>query len=374
MSKSAVALQAPDAEAAAQPQPTGLTREDTHNDTQRRIADVMTAVKTLHGSEKAAILLLSLGEDAKPVWDRLDDEELREISSAMSNLGPVRAEMVEYLIKDFVNRLSGSGAVTGSYEQTHRLLLQFLPAEKVDSLMEELRGPAGRTMWDKLGNVNEQVLANYLKNEYPQTVSVILSKIKTEHSARVLTALPADFALEVMQRMLRMEPVQRDILEKIESTLRTEFMTNLARTSKRDSHEQMAAIFNSFDRQTEGRFMSLLEDKNKEAADRIRSLMFVFEDLAKLDPGGVQTLLRNVDKEKLGLALKGANDEMRNLFMSNMSERAAKIMRDDMASMGPVKLKDVESAQQEMVVVAKALADRGEIMLAESGGQDELIY
>jgi len=374
MSKSAAALKAPDAEAAAQPPPTGLTREDTHNDTQRRIADVMTAVKTLHGSEKAAILLLSLGEDAKPVWDRLDDEELREISSAMSNLGPVRAEMVEYLIKDFVNRLSGSGAVTGSYEQTHRLLLQFLPAEKVDSLMEELRGPAGRTMWDKLGNVNEQVLANYLKNEYPQTVSVILSKIKTEHSARVLTALPADFALEVMQRMLRMEPVQRDILEKIESTLRTEFMTNLARTSKRDSHEQMAAIFNSFDRQTEGRFMSLLEDKNKEAADRIRSLMFVFEDLAKLDPGGVQTLLRNVDKEKLGLALKGANDEMRNLFMSNMSERAAKIMRDDMASMGPVKLKDVESAQQEMVVVAKALADRGEIMLAESGGQDELIY
>ena len=121
------------------------------------------AVKGLHGSEKAAILLLSLGEEAKPVWDRLDDEELREISSAMSNLGPVRAEMVEFLIKDFVNRLSGSGAVTGSYEQTHRLLLQFLPAEKVDNLMEELRGPAGRTMWDKLGNVNEQVLANYLK-------------------------------------------------------------------------------------------------------------------------------------------------------------------------------------------------------------------
>ena len=121
-------------------------------------------------------------------------------------------------------------------------------------------------------------------------------------------------------------------------------------------------------------FISLLEDKNKESADRIRSLMFVFEDLSKLDPGGVQTLLRSVDKDKLGLALKGANDEMRNLFMSNMSERAAKIMRDDMAAMGPVKLKDVESAQQEMVVVAKALADRGEIMLADGGGQDELIY
>jgi flagellar motor switch protein FliG len=376
MSKSSAALKAPDPQTLlTNAQQIGLTREDTHNnDTRRRIEETVSAVKALHGSEKAAILLLSLGEDAKPIWDRLDDDELREISSAMSNLGPVKAEMVEFLIKDFVNRLSGSGAVTGSYEQTHRLLLQFLPAEKVDGLMEELRGPAGRTMWDKLGNVNEQVLANYLKNEYPQTVAVILSKIKSDHAARVLTALPPEFALEVIQRMLRMEPVQRDILEKIESTLRTEFMTNLARTSKRDSHEQMAAIFNNFDRQTEGRFIALLEDKNKDSADRIRSLMFVFEDLSKLDPGGIQTLLRNVDKEKLGLALKGANDEMRNLFMSNMSERAAKIMRDDMSAMGPVKLKDVESAQQEMVVVAKALADRGEIMLADGGGQDELIY
>jgi len=342
-------------------------------DVARRIAETMAAVRQLHGSEKAAILLLALGEDAKPVWDKLDDEELREISGAMSNLGPVKSEMVEFLIKDFVNRLSGSGAVTGNYDQTHKLLLQFLPRDKVDGMMEELRGPAGRTMWDKLGNVNEQVLANYLKNEYPQTVSVILSKIKTDHAARVLTALPNEFALEVIQRMLRMEPVQRDILEKIEATLRNEFMTNLARTTKRDSHEQMAAIFNSFDRQTEGRFIGMLEDKNKDAADRIRSLMFVFEDLSKLDPGGIQTLLRNVDKEKLALALKGANDEMRNLFMSNMSERAAKIMREDMSAMGPVKLKDVELAQQELVVVAKALADRGEIMLAD-GGQDELIY
>src|SRR5262245_15666255 len=193
-----------------QPAPTPLVaaNEPVNADTARRIADTLQAVARLHGSEKAAILLLALGEDAKAIWDKLDDEELREISGAMSNLGPVRAELVEFLIKDFVNRLSGSGAVTGSYEQTHRLLLQFLPKDKVDNLMEELRGPAGRTMWDKLGNVNEQVLANYLKNEYPQTVSVVLSKIKTDHAARVLAALPQELALEVMQRMLRMEPVQ----------------------------------------------------------------------------------------------------------------------------------------------------------------------
>lgn len=340
----------------------------------QRMLRAAQAVTGLHGSEKAAILLLALAEEAKPVWERLDDDELREISGAMSNLGAIQADTVEFLIKDFVTRMSGAGAVTGSFEETQRLLNQFLPAEKVDALMEELRGPAGRTMWDKLGNVNEIVLANYLKNEYPQTVAVILSKVKTDHAARVLGTLPPEYALEVIQRMLRMEPVQRDILEKIEGTLRNEFMTNLARTSKRDSHELMASIFNSFDRQTEGRFLAMLEEESKDSADKIRSLMFVFEDLSKLDPGGIQTLLRSVEKDKLALALKGANEEMRNLFMSNMSERAAKIMRDDMEGMGAVKLKDVEGAQQEIVNHAKALADRGEIMLAESGGEDELVY
>jgi len=328
----------------------------------------------LKGPEKAAILLLALGDEAKTIWDRLEEDEIREISSAMATLGVIRSETIETLIREFVNRMSGSSNIVGSFEQTRRLLSQFLPKEKVDELMEELRGPAGRTVWDKLDNVSEQVLANYLKNEYPQTASVILSKIKPDHAARVLGVLPAEFALDVVQRMLKMEPVQREILEQIASTLRVEFMTNLARTSKRDSHELMAAIFNNFDRQTEGRFMSLLEARNKESADKIRSLMFVFEDLGKLDPGGIQTLLRNIDKSRLGLALKGANDEMRNLFMSNMSERAAKILREEMQSMGPVRLKDVEAAQQEMVNVAKDLAERGEIMLALSGGQDELIY
>jgi flagellar motor switch protein FliG len=222
--------------------------------------------------------------------------------------------------------------------------------------------------------VNEAVLANYLKNEYPQTVAVILSKVKPDHAARVLTSLPEDFALECVQRMLRMEPVQREILDKIEQTLRTEFMSNLARTSKRDSHEAMADIFNSFDRQTEARFIGALEERNRESAERIRALMFVFEDLSKLDPGGVQTLLRSVEKDSLGLALKGASESLREMFFTNMSERASKIMREDMESMGPVRLKDVDTAQMAMVQVAKDLAARGEIMLAGAAGDDELIY
>jgi flagellar motor switch protein FliG len=151
-------------------------------------------------------------------------------------------------------------------------------------------------------------------------------------------------------------------------------MSNLARTNKRDSHEIMADIFNNFDRQTENRFLASLEERNRDASERIRSLMFVFEDLQKLDPGGAQTLLRAVDKDQLGLALKGASESLRDLFFSNMSERAAKILRDDMDAMGPVRLKDVESAQQTMVNMAKDLAAKGEIMLADGGSDDELIY
>ena len=328
----------------------------------------------LSGPEKAAVVLLALGEDHTNTWQALDEEEIKDISAAMAGLGTVSASVVEELLVEFVSGLSGSGAIMGSYEQTQRLLQGFMPPEKVDNLMEEIRGPAGRTMWDKLGNVNEAVLANYLKNEYPQTVAVVLSKIKSEHAARVLAALPEDFALECVNRMLRMEPVQREILDKIEQTLRTEFMSNLARTPKRDSHEMMAEIFNSFDRQTEGRFIAALEERNRESAERIRALMFVFEDLNKLDPGGVQTLLRAVEKNQLGLALKGASDGLREMFFSNMSERAAKILREDMESMGPVRLKDVDTAQMSMVQAAKDLAAKGEIMLAGPGGEDELIY
>ena len=328
----------------------------------------------LTGPEKAAVVLLALGEDHAGVWRQLDEEEIKVISQAMAGLGQVTASVVEDLLVEFVSGMGG-GNITGSIELTQRLLASIMPGDKVDSMMEEIRGPAGRTMWDKLGNVNEAVLANYLKNEYPQTVAVVLSKIKSEHAARVLTCLPEDFALECVTRMLRMEPVQREIHDKIEQTLRTEFMSNLARTSKRDSHEMMADIFNSFDRQTETRFITALEERNREAAERIRALMFVFEDLSKMDPSGVQTLLRAVEKDQLGLALKGASDALRDMFFSNMSERAAKIMREDMETMGPVRLREVEQAQMAMVQSAKDLAAKGEIILAGAGGDDdELVY
>jgi flagellar motor switch protein FliG len=290
----------------------------------------------------------------------------------MAQLGNVSAELVESVCDEFASNLGQAGRIIGSFETTERLLLRTLPKDRVAQIMEEIRGPAGRTMWDKLGNVSETVLANYLKNEYPQTVAVVLTKVKPDHAARVLSILPDGFAMEVVMRMLRMENVQKEALEGVERTLKMEFMSNLARTQRRDAHEMMAEIFNGLDRQAEARIMGALEERNREAAERIRSLMFTFDDLKRLDAQGVQTLLRGVEKERLTLALKGAGEEMRELFFRNMTERAAKLLRDDIAALGPVRLKDVDEAQAAIVAAAKDLAAQGQIQLSE-GSNDQFV-
>jgi flagellar motor switch protein FliG len=328
----------------------------------------------MNGAQKAAILMLALGEEqSSRLFGLMHEDEIKDISAAMAQLGSIQAEMVERLCVDFVESIGSSGNLIGSYESTERLLQKALPRDRAAQIMEEIRGPAGRTMWDKLGNVNESVLANYLKNEYPQTVAVVLSKVRPEHAARVLALLPDSFAMEVVMRMLRMESVQKDVLDGVERTLRSEFMSNLARSTRRDAHEMMAEIFNNLDRQSEGRFLAALEERNREAAERIKSLMFTFDDLARLTPQSIQALLRSVEKDKLPVALKGASEKLRELFLGSMSERAGKMLREDMESLGPVRVRDVDEAQANIVLLAKELAAQGQIEIS-SGKDEELIY
>ena len=333
------------------------------------------AYRSIGGKEKAAIFMLSLAREHTAVlFDLMEDEEIKELSSAMAALGTIDAAIVERIFEEFRDQLFQTGSLVGSYDSTERLLLSSLPADKVSAIMEEIRGPAGRTMWDKLGYVNEEVLANYLKNEYPQTAAVVLSKIAPDHASRVLSVLPENFAMEVILRLLRMETVQKDVLEGIEKTLRVEFMSSLVASARQDSHEQMADIFNNLDRSTESRFMEALEERNQESAERIKSLMFTFEDLLRLDPSGIQVLLRQADKDQLATAMKGASEEIKELFFGNMSERAGKMMKEDMESMGPVRLKDVDNAQAQIVGTAKTLSEAGEIVISSGSDEDELVF
>jgi flagellar motor switch protein FliG len=327
----------------------------------------------MSGLHKAAILMLAVGEEqAGKLFAMMHEDEIKAISSTMAQLGVVAADAIEGLCGDFVQNFGATGGIMGSFESTENLLMKALPKDRVSQIMEEIRGPAGRTMWDKLGNVNEEILASYFKNEYPQTVAVVLSMIKPDHSARVLTLLPDSFAMEVVMRMLRMEAIQKDVLDRVERILRAEFMSNLARASRQDSHQLIAEIFNNFDRKAETRFLAGLEERNRESAEKVKSQMFTFVDLQKVTPAGMQILLRQIDKEKLPIALKGATETMRNLFLGQLSERAAKMLREDIAALGPVKLKDVEEAQSAIANLAKELAAAGEIEIS-SGSDDRMI-
>ena len=331
--------------------------------------------KKISGQQKAAMFLMALGEEsAVKLFSMMEDDEIREISNIMSSLGQVPSETVEKLFLEFSEQVSASGAVVGNYDSTERLLVKALGKGRVDSIMEEIRGPAGRTTWDKLGNVNEEVLAMFLKNEYPQTIAVVLTKIKPDHAARVISNMPEDLAMEVLMRMISMESVKKEVIEGIEKTLRMEFMSTLAKRQTRDSHELLAEIFNNFDRNTEGKFMGKLEERSAETAERVRALMFTFEDLKKIDAAGIQTLMRGIDKQKLTIALKGASEAITTLFIGGMSERAAKILQEDMQSMGPVRIKDVDEAQMYIAGMAKDLAGKGEIMISGDGEDEQLVY
>ena len=333
------------------------------------------AFGAMTGAQRAAALLLLLGEnEGAPIWQMLDEDEVKLVSHAMVQLGSLEAETVERLIVDFVSRLSSGGGITSNFERTESLLLKIFPSDQVSAIMAEIKGASGKRVWASLTQIDPEILASFLRNEYPQTVAVVLSKVRSDYAAKVLTILPEEFAIDVLNRMLRMETVQKEALRHIEETLRVEFVSTIAQTTRRDAHELMADVFNAFDRQTEGRFLTALDQANRGSAKKIRQLMFTFEDLLKLDAGSVQTLLRKLDNETLCRALKGADDRVRGFFLRNMSTRAAKNITDEMGSLGPIRLKDVDEAQAKMTELAKELAEKGEIMIAKSSGEEELVY
>lgn len=330
-------------------------------------------VKSLKGPQKVAIVLLSMSEEnATKVFSMMNEEDIKEVSHAMSNLGSVDQEIVDEVLNQFMAAFSGDSTYFGNLQTTKKLLDQVLEKDRVEALMEEIQGPQGKNTWEKLGNVNEEMLALYLKNEHPQTAALVVSKMNPEHSAKVLSNLPDKFSYDIIVRMMNMGSVKKEVLDRVEKILRAEFISSISKTHKRDSYEMMADIFNSLDRTSEGKFMNLLEKDHPDYADKIKNLMFTFEDLVKVDPRGVQILLRAIDKSKLTFALKGASDKIKDLFLGNMSQRAARIIQEELESMGPVKVKEVDDAQSEIINVAKELINRGEIEVSEDG-EDEYI-
>ncbi|MGL4426355.1 MAG: flagellar motor switch protein FliG [Alphaproteobacteria bacterium] len=330
--------------------------------------------KIVSGSAKAAALLLALSpESSKKLFSFLEEDEIRQMSATMAQLGVVESKSVEYVIQEFIDLMQKGQGVLGSLDNTKRLLSQILGEEGAQNILAGIHG-SNTSMWERLVNVNEETFTNFLQNEHPQTIAVVLSRIKTDYAAKIFSKLQDPLSMEVMLRMLNAASVKRDVLDEVESGLKFELMEELSRSSKSaDPHQTLAEIFNAFDRNTETRFMTALEEKTPDSAERIKSLMFTFRDLIRVDSAGIQMLIRQSDKSSLALALKGAPDLIKDLFFSSMSERASKLLKEDIAALGMVRIRDVDEAQAKVVVLAKELADAGEITISEGSDTDEMV-
>ncbi len=331
-------------------------------------------IARLNGAQKVAIVLLSLSdEDATKIFSLMSEDEIAEVSHAMSYLGSVSPEVVHSVIYQLNNDITGDSMFLGNLHNTERLLEKVLDKERVSALMDEIKGPQGRNTWEKLANVNEELLALYFRNEHPQTAALVLSKISPDHAAKVLSNLPDSFAFEIISRILSLSNVKKEVLERVEKILRVEFISSVGKTQKNNSFEMLAEIFNNLDRSNETKFMNMLENNIPDAAAKIKEMMFTFEDLVKIDSKGIQRLLRDVEKSRLTLALKGASEDLKKILFASMSQRAAKIIEEDLMSLGSVRVRDVDSARADVVMAAKALIDNGEIDVSLNSDEEELV-
>lgn len=335
--------------------------------------EIQKKLDKLSGKERSAILMLSLPEKiTSEIFSFLDPHEIREVSLAMLRAKQMDPDVIKAVSIMFVSQLSSAKGMIGSTEGIKRLLTKLLPPDLADTILEEVKGPAGRTVWDKLGNVNVEILAGYLNNEYPQTIAVILSKIPARSSAKVLALLNDELSNDVINRILDMDAVKKDVIDDIEQNLQLEFMSSLSRTYKQDPYTNVAEIFNAMDRTVEGRLMKNIENTNDERAKKIKSLMFTFEDLKKMDDQSLQTLIRSIDKNQLAISLKGVDDDIKEQFFGCMTERAGKLMRDELEQLGPIRLKDVEEAQMNVITKAKELAEANALFLPRLSDEEDL--
>ena len=318
------------------------------------------------GSNDVAVLFLALDEGRRHSLIRqLDDDEIRHISRAISMLGKVTPEQVDRVLGRFHDELGHTGALIGTAETTERMLRRLLPGDKVSEIMDEIRGPQGKTMWEKLANISPEVLAAYLRTELAQTAAVVLAKLPPQHAARVLGLLPEASVDEIMLRMVRMDSIQKHVLTDIETTLQHEFINNMARSYERDSSQIVAEILNRTDKTLLQRLMTHIETREPQTAARIRRIMFTFDDLTRVDPSTFGILVSECPADKLQVALCGASQVLRDAFFGSMSERAAAMLRDEIATMPVQRRKTIEDAQGEIIVIATRLADEGRIFIMD---------
>ena len=333
------------------------------------------SVGKLTGPKKAAILLLALGEDAAAdVMKNLEESEIQQVGYYMRRFTDVSTEELDTVLEEFYRNsvMSEEGvSISSSPDFVKNALTKALGADKAKELSDNLRAGEEEAGLDALRFAEPIMISNYIRNEHPQTIALILSYMNNvEQSSTVLRELPESVQADVLYRMAVIESIPPGVVSEMNEVLTEEMKTAGRMATSVGGVEPVAEILNSVDKATETRILTSIEETNPDLAEQIRELMFTFEDMALIDSKQMQIVMKDVDQADMVLALKTASDAVKELIFSSMSSRAAEMVQDDLENLGPAKLTDVEAAQQKIIKVVKKLEEDGSIVIAGAGGGD----
>jgi flagellar motor switch protein FliG len=330
----------------------------------------------LGGPQKAAILLLSMGEEfTADIFRQLDDNEIKQLGRAMTKISNVTPDTVQAVMREFVDRLGSPGDLRVRGDNfLKNTIAKSIANDRAEGLLEEISSDAGPEPFSSLKSVDAKLLGNFIKNEHPQTIALILAHLDPDRAAEILGDFPDALQMDVVMRVADLDRVPREMIEEIERVLNEE-ITALGSlgTQKLGGAQTVAEILNQVDQATENTILSKIEEDRMELANDIRKLMFVFEDLINVDDRGIRAILKDVNNEELTVALKTASEDLKEKVFGNISERAADMIKEDLEVMGPVKLADVEKAQQSILRTAKKLESEGKVVIGKGGGEDVFV-
>jgi flagellar motor switch protein FliG len=331
----------------------------------------------LGGAEKAALLLLSLGEgNAGEILKRLDDKEVQVLGQRISRLEVVSTKQLANILDEFHKMMEAPEALVVRGDQFFKnTISRTMDMKRQQDLIESLDLDTSPEFFQKIKKLDSRTLASYMRNEHPQTVALVLAHLERPQAGAVLAQFPENLQMEVVRRIANLDQVSPAIIEEIDTALRDEIsLVEEVGGRAIGGAQSVAEILNQMERSVENNILKRLEEEDYESlAEDIRRYMFTFEDLLGVEDRGIMALLKEVNTQELALALKAASEDLREKFFRNMSSRAAEMLREELEIMGPARLRDVEASQQKIIQIAKRLESEGQLVLAGKGSEDVFI-
>ena len=328
------------------------------------------------GSEKAAILLLYLGNDATAmIFEHFDDNEIKQISKAMASLGHVSRETITSVVNEFSAVIGpGAGLFSHGEDFVLKVLEETIGPEKAQLLMSEINVSSSTNLVDIMANIDSKTLANFLSQEHPQTISVILAKLKSKQTSEVISLLPMELQAEVVLRIADVDQIAPEILKELDEAMKRE-LKSMGGTQrfKIGGIDKVVDMFNHFDRSREKQILDKLDVMSPPLSEVIRKHLFTFEDVFALDDRSIQSVMREISNDTLTLAMKTSSDEVKDKIFRNISSRAADMIKEDLEVMGPVRLSDVEKAQGEIIKIVRKMEEEGKLVLGGGKGSDDVL-